>query len=71
MLHDSFDADLRSVLQRLAVTRPAGSPGHKGAVQPVSGAKLIPFRKGEQQPRLEIARVALRRNACEIRDVMT
>lgn len=70
MLQYSFDADLRSVLQRLAAARPAGTSPAKGGNQQDSRAKLIPFRQGTQQPRLEIAHVALRRRSHQTRDAV-
>lgn len=62
MIQYSFNADLRLVCQRLAIankanTAPAGQPQ---SLPPQ--ARVIPFRPGTQQPRLEIAQVALRRN---------
>jgi len=71
MMQYSFNADLISVLQRLATNRPAGTSPASSEGQPVIRAKLIPFRQGTQQPRLEIAHVALRRRSHESRDAMT
>ena len=70
MLQYSFDANLRSVLQRLAATWPAEPSAAKSANQPDPGAKVIPIRQGIQQPRLEMAHVALRRRSHENHDAV-
>lgn len=69
MKHYSFDADLRSVLQRLAPTHRSAAPA--GSVEPVPLAKVIAFRRRAVQPRIEIAHVALRPNRGETQDAMT
>ena len=71
MLQYSFDADFRSVLQRLASTWPTKTYQARSTNQPSSRAKLIPFHRSGQQPRLEIAHVALRQRSHETRDAMT
>jgi hypothetical protein len=68
MLQYSFDADIRSVLQRLASIWPTKTSRAIVANQPGSRAKLIPFHRSEQQPRVEIAHVALRRRWLETHD---
>jgi hypothetical protein len=68
MLQYSFDADFRSVLQRLASIWPTKTSGTKVANRPGSRAKLIQFHRSGQQPRLEIAHVGLRRRSREAHD---
>ena len=69
MKHYSFDADLRSVLQRLAATHRPAAPAR--SVEPVPSAKVIAFRRHAVQPRIEIAHIALRRKRGETLDAMT
>jgi hypothetical protein len=69
MKHYSFDADLRSVLKRLAATHRPTSPTRP--VEPVFSAKVSAFRRHAVQPRIEIAHIALRRNRGETQDAMT
>ena len=69
MKHYSFDADLRSVLQRLAATHRSAAPAR--SVEPVPSAKVIAFRRHAVQPRIEIAHIALRRKRGETLDAMT
>jgi hypothetical protein len=65
----SFDADLRSVLKRLAATHRPATPAR--AAEPVFSAKVIAFRRRAVQPRIEIAHVTLRPNRGETQDAMT
>lgn len=70
MKHDSFNADLRSVFQRLAATRQASAmPDCRNDT--TMRAKLIPFQPRALQPRLEIAHVALRPGRREAPDAAT
>ena len=62
MIQYSFNADLRSVFQRLAVANRTSAAPARQQQNLTPQARVIPFRPGTQQPRLEIARVALRRN---------
>ena len=62
----SFNADLRSVFQRLAAANADGS-----ARKPVASAKPSQSQPGAREPRVEIAHVALRRNAHDARDAVT
>jgi hypothetical protein len=71
MLQYSFDADFKSVLQRLASAWPTGTSAARSTNQPSPRAKLIPFHRSGQQPRLEIAHVALRQRSHEASDAMT
>jgi hypothetical protein len=71
MIQYSFDADLRSVLQRLAATRPSGTRSSPAPDATRSTAKLIRFHARREQPRLEIARVALRQRRYEGHGAMT
>jgi hypothetical protein len=69
MKHYSFDADLRSVLRRLAASHRPATPAR--ITQPGAPKQVIAFRSRTVQPRIEIAQVALRRNRGETRDAMT
>jgi hypothetical protein len=62
MVKYSFNADLRCVFQRLAAARPGAPAPAANTESPANAPKVIPFRAGTLQPRLEIARVALRRD---------
>jgi hypothetical protein len=66
----SFNADLRSVFQRLAATKPASTTPVSGS-DAASRAKLIAFQPRALEPRVEIAHVALRRSRHETRDAAT
>lgn len=62
MMQYSFNADLRSVFQRLAATnRTSVAPARPSQIS-APQARVITFRPGTQQPRLEIVHVALRPN---------
>jgi hypothetical protein len=62
----SFDADLRSVLRRLAAAKsPAAMPVDDPHSVPCG--KVVAFPLRPRQPRIELAHVALRRN----RDAVT
>ena len=64
-----FDADLMSVLRRLAATHRPATPAK--ITQPALPAQVIAFQPRTVQPRIEIAHVALRRNRGETHDAMT
>jgi len=71
MVKYSFNADMSCVFERLAI-------GHRGTPEPAAGteaprnaARVIPFEAAKPQPRLEIARVALRRSPDETREAVT
>jgi hypothetical protein len=66
MRNESFNADMRSVFQRLAAARAAAE-----ARRPAPNAKPHAPQAASRQPRLEIAHVALRRSAREAHDAMT
>lgn len=71
MVKYSFNADIRSVFQRLAVAH-QGTPAPTAKTEGrLKAASVIPFRPGAQQPGLEIAHVALRRSRYEPRDAVT
>lgn len=62
MIQYSFNADLRSVFQRLALANRTSIAPARQAQDSKPQARVIPFRPGMPQPRLEIAHVALRPN---------
>lgn len=66
MRNESFNADMRSVFQRLAAARPTAD-----AQRPAPGPKPRAPQPPLRQPRLEIAHVALRRSARAAHDAMT
>lgn len=66
MVQYSFNADLRSVFQRLAAAQ-RGSQSGKLANLP----RRIPLPPAVRQPRIEIAHVALRQKVREVRGSMT
>lgn len=71
MLKYSFNADIRYVFQRLAVAHQCTPAPTARTEDRLKAARVIPFRPAAQQPRLEIAYVALRRSRYEPRDAVT
>jgi len=71
MVKYSFNADMSCVFERLALAHRGTSTPPDGAESPRNGARIIPFEPGKPQPRLEIARVALRRSHDETREAVT
>lgn len=70
MVKYSFNADMQSVFQRLAVAH-RDRPLQAAAIEnPANAASVIPFQPGARQPRLEIAHVALRRGRFESHDAV-
>jgi hypothetical protein len=65
--HYSFDADLRSVFQRLAATKRATDAAASMRAA-TSRTGQIPIQPRLLQPRLEIAHVALRESTAKRRD---
>lgn len=70
-MHYSFDADLRSVLRRLAASENAGAAPENEPGKPAAEAKPAAPRPTGPQPRLEIAHVALRQQRHEIHNAVT
>jgi hypothetical protein len=66
MTRYSFNADLRLVLQRLAAANAAGP-----AEEPAASAKPVSCQTAARQPRVEIANVALRKEAHDSHDAVT
>lgn len=62
----SLHADLRSVFQRLAAAN-----ANRPAAKPVDKAGPSRVQPAADQPRVEIAHVALRQNGRETRDAVT
>jgi tellurite resistance protein len=71
MLQYSFNADLRSVLRRLASTMQACTTASTRSEQPAPQEKRRLLHTAAQQPRLEIAHIALRRRPNETHDAAT
>ena len=71
MLQYSFNADLRSVLRRLASTMPDSPTASTRSEQPAPQAKRRLLQTAAQQPRLEIAHIVLRRRPHKTHDAAT